>query len=210
MPTAIATFAELKASIIRRAGSSGDSDFAAYAVPEAIMTAESEMNSRLRVPEMMARAHATFDEAWEDLPDGFLEMRQVWLVDDDDDTETPLAAYSPERIAYIGSKVFGTPKGYCVSGTQIRLEPRSTNETYTIRMLYYAQVPDLSASSPETKILTRYPRLYLYGSLAGLEGWLLGPDGQGDARLAVWRTEFERELAMVNGAHGRRVRGWAA
>lgn len=203
MAFAITDLDDLVTRVSRRAGGSSDSEFT-DAIKEAIGVTEAELNINLRVPEMMVRSREEVDERWESLPTTFLKMRQVWWVDGDDPEtgiDTPLKWASPERIGHY-SRFRGNPISYTVLGGQYRIEPRSDQETYTVRLLYYAKVPDLSEDDPNTIILNRYPHLYFYGTLSNLEGWLVG-----DPRIASWRTMFERGILLANRAAGTRSAG---
>lgn len=208
----ISSYADLQDRISRRAGGSSDSNFT-DAIQEAIYAAESQLNTVLRVPEMMVRSRETVNERWESLPPGFLELRASWFINDFDEadpeagTDIPLRPASPERIAWY-SQFSGNPKAICVVGGQYRIEPRATPDTeYHVRLWYYKTVPPISEDAPVTALLERYPLLYLYGALANLGDWL-----HGDERKADWQALFEREIAAANNAAGRtaRMRSYAA
>lgn len=202
----IEDYEDLQEQISLLAGGSSDSNFAA-GIRLAIQRAEAEMNTRLRVPEMMVRSLETVDEKWESLPPGFIALRAAWYVEDpdDEDRDVPIKERraSPERIAYL-SRFTGCPKAICLLGGQYRVEPRPDDDEFKVRLLYYRTVPDLSEDDPCTAILTRYPSLYLNGALSHLDPWLVG-----DPRLQVWQAKFYAEIEASNAAHSRRVGGGA-
>lgn len=205
MTFSIASYSDLQDRIARRAGGSSDSQFA-DGVREAIHLAESELNTKLRVPEMIVRSRETVNERWESAPTDFLELRQAFYVTSDDDAlDVPLSVVSPERVGWLDKTVRGVPKSICFTGLQYRIAPKEPDTEYQVRLIYYGKVADLSDTNPCTVLLNRYPLLYLNGALANLEAWLVG-----DERLPVWRTMFERQIAEANAANGRRMRGWAA
>jgi hypothetical protein len=214
---AIASYEALQAEISRQAGGSSDSEFA-EGIRTAIDMVETELNTRLRVPEMMVRSREEVNERWEALPVGFLELRAGWFIEgfdpaltEADDqiesgTDIPLRPATPERIAHY-SRYRGNPKAICVVGGQYRIEPRTEGERYFVRLWYYQAVPAVSAASPDLTILTRYPNLYVYGALTHLESWL-----HGDTRMASWQARFVAEIEMANQAAQRtaRMRSYAA
>lgn len=197
-------YTTLQATVSRWAGGSSDSAFA-DAVRDAIALAENEMSRGLRVPEMIKRASVVANNKYENLPPDFLEMLGVWLIDEDEEEETPLARAPMNNIAAC-SRLSGTPKYYGLSGLQIRIAPR-TDDDANIRISYYASLPSLAAGGDLClAVLLRYPELYLYGSLANLEGYLVD-----DARIATWRSQFGNHMAAANRAGGvRRGSAYAA
>jgi hypothetical protein len=199
----ITSYTTLVERVTSNAGGSSDAGFAT-AIEEAIQLAEEEMNNRLRVPEMMVRSIETVNEVWESLPPTALEFRAAWLVDDDGNEVRPLRTWGTERIAHM-ARYRSTPKGICVAGGQYRIEPRSSDETYRVRLWYYAKLPDLTASSACTAVLLRYPLLYLYGALSKLGSWVLNHESFG-----WWNQQFDAGIERANMAAGRRVRSWAA
>jgi hypothetical protein len=54
-------------------------------------------------------------------------------------------------------------------------------------------------------VLTRYPLLYLYLSLAHMQGYLVG-----DERIGTWKQQAGAHLQMANRAAGRRMSSHAA
>lgn len=195
-------YTTLQSTISQWAGGSSDTQFPT-AVRDAIALAEEEMTRSLRVPEMIKRASVVVDNKYENLPDDFIELLGVWRIDDDE--EIPLARQPMANIAAC-SRLSGPPNYYGLSGLQIRFGPPAT-EDFTARISYYAALPGLASGDDIClAILLRYPRLYLYGSLANLEGYLVN-----DQRIALWRSLFESGMAAANRAGGvRRGSAYAA
>jgi hypothetical protein len=198
---AITDYSTLQSTISRWVGGSSDTQFA-ESIRDAIMLAEDEMNATLRVPEMIKRASTTIDEKYENLPPDCLELINVWRVADD--YEVPLG-YQPTSNIVAAGRLSGLPRWYTLSGLQIRLAPLVTGESYVIRLTYYASLPNLSDANACTAVLTRYPLLYLYLSLAHMQGYLVG-----DERIGTWKQQAGAHLQMANRAAGRRMSSHAA
>lgn len=201
---AITSYATLQDTVARWAGNSSDTGFA-EAVRDAIGICEGVFNSSLRVPEMIKRGTLALDEPFEDLPPDFIEAYQVYASGADGRLR-PLGATSPEGVGYFTNRTAPVaPATYALIGNQIRSAPMPTDTTgLTVEMVYYAQVPPLSDAAPANAVLARYPRLYLLGSLVGLEGYLVSVD-----QLAVWKQNFAEQLAAVNREAQNREGPWA-
>jgi hypothetical protein len=198
---AITDYTTLQSTISRWAGGSSDTEFP-EAIRDAIMLAEDELNRVLRVPEMVKRASTTVDEKYENLPPDCLEVTDVWWINDD--IEVPLA-YQPAANIVAAARYRGNPRWYTFSGLQLRLAPRVTDEEYAVRLTYYAKLPNLAEENPCTAVLTTYPLLYLYASLAHLEGYLVG-----DERISVWKQQASAQVAAANRSASRRMGARAA
>ena len=197
-------YVTLQSTISQWAGGSSDTQFPG-AVRDAIALAEEEMTRSLRVPEMIKRASVVVRNKYANLPPDFLELLGVWLIDEDEEEETPLTRQPMNNIAAC-SRLSGTPRYYGLSGLQIRLAPPAGDDS-NIRISYYASLPALASGDDLClAVLLRYPRLYLYGALANLEGYLVN-----DTRIATWRSLFVSHVAAANTAGGvRRGSAYAA
>lgn len=200
MAFTLASYDNLQTYVSQMAGGSSDTAFPT-AIQLAIKLAETQMDLLLRVEEMIVRATDTVDEIWESVPTDprFLDLRAAFLVDRNG-KDFPLKRTSPERIAWY-DQFNNSPIAIALEGLQYRIAPRSSADSYQVRLHYYSTVPDLSADSPCTAILTRYPTLYLYGTLANLGDWLAG-----DERLPMWEAKFQAQIAAANAATARRAR----
>jgi hypothetical protein len=132
--------------------------------------AESEMYRHLRIRDMETRTTATTSGRYLALPTGFLEMRRVRLISGAQYFEL---LYSTPEGMYI-SQDSGIPGVYTIT-SQLEFD-RSPDSAYTIEYQYYASLSALSAGSPTNAILTRFPNIYLFGSLWALYLWALQED----------------------------------
>jgi hypothetical protein len=159
-------------------------------------------NRGLRVPEMVKRVSFLSDEKYEVLPPDFLEAKAVYLLGSGG-SERPLGRVLEDRAAAV-DRCRGLPRYYCITGMQLRIVPRPTEDVFA-RMIYYARIPPLATAGACTPILAHYPTIYLYGTLAHMEGWL-----HNDPRIPQWKTLFHSAIKGANGAAGRRGSSLAA
>lgn len=206
----------LKDKVSRWVGGSSDVNFP-DAVEDSIQLTEADLNygflspdgrrcRGLRVPEMIKRATLAYNQKYEVNDADFLEARAVYLVNADTGAESPLSAVNEERVAQYDRLTSSCPRHYCLTGTQIRLAPRNTDESQPLRIIYYAKVPALLESATAcTAVLTAYPQVYLHGALAHLEGYLID-----DPRIPQWKTLFTSAVLGANAAAASRSSAYAA
>lgn len=164
---ALDTFANLKLSIEAWLD---DADTYDGAVDDIILMAESEFNRRLRVPEMEVRSQASLSGQYLALPDDFLQLRAIYLLNDayirlD---QLPLTQLRVDYAAY----TTGQPRAYAINDGQFVFGPQP-DTTYTAEIVYYAKIPALSVSNTTNWLLTAHPDLYLAQCMAlgELFGW---------------------------------------
>ncbi len=156
---AISTYAELKTAV-NDFGKRGD---ATAKVDTFIDLCESDIWANLRIKEMQTRATGNLSGRTLALPTGFLEMRKLRL------TATPyeLEYVSPESMIIQSSS--GRPTQYTVTD-QIEFN-KTPDSTYAYEILHYRSLTALSASQTTSDVLTRYPSIYLYGTLKHYFDW---------------------------------------
>lgn len=145
----------------------------------------------LRVPEMVKRVSFSVDEKYEVLPPDFLEALAIYRLKTDG-TEVPLGRILEDRAGALDA-CRGDARYYCVTGMQLRIAPRPETGSVSLRMLYYAKAPPLDDDTSCTAILRNYPGIYLYGTLAHMEGWVMD-----DPRIPQWKTMFH---SLIKGAN---------
>jgi hypothetical protein len=190
----ISDYASLQETAARWAGGSSSTEFA-EAIRDAISMTEAELDRSLRVPEMIARTRTTFNEPWEALPSDLVKLISVAVIDND--IERSIGQVG-EDVAPALANLYrsGRPQKFALNATQIRLFPAATAAApITVRMLYYARVPRLSATIPCYATLTAYPDLYLFGTLSYLSEFI--EDGE---RLGRFDTRFRAAIVAANRA----------
>ncbi len=163
----IQTYAELKQGIIDWSKRSDTLSL----LDTFIDLAESEMYGNtaqpLRIRDMETSATGSTSTTLRTLalPTRFLEFRRVKINQASGDLKLEYA--TPEAIPIRPHA--GMPKWFTVTST---LEfDCVADQAYTVEMQYFQSLVPLSASAPANAILTRFPTIYLWGSLAALFQW---------------------------------------
>lgn len=188
---ALSTYSELQSSI---AGWLTRTNLTSR-IPDFITLCESRVNKTLRVRQMEARATATFDEEYEELPSDFLEIRQLKL---NTDPEHYLEYLTPAVLtAKYGNYGPSRPRAYAIIGEEIRLRP-VPDGSYTAELAYYQKIPALSDSNTTNWLLTKAPDVYLYGSLLEAEPYI-----RNEQRATLWVAAYERAISDLTGESAR-------
>lgn len=163
---ALNNYSNLKTAIIKW---SKRDDVSAY-VDDFIDLCEAEMYKTLRIRDMQARATASTSGRYLELPDSYIEMRRLRLISGSKSYE--LQAAVPESLRIISGA--GIPSFYTVT-TQLEFD-REPDTTMTAEMQYWKQLTDLDDTDTTNQCLTRFPDIYLFGSLWALFDWAMEPD----------------------------------
>ena len=181
---AISNYLELKQAIERWA-KRGD---IASLTDDFIDLAESDIWQNLRIRDMEARATAsTGADRFLALPDGFLEMRKLTLVNGS--LRYDLYSAAPESLKLKGTS--GIPSSFTVT-SQLEFDQTPAG-TFTAEMQYFKSLPSLSTANPTNGALTRFPAIYLYGALFHFAQW-----AHNDAMLQKYLTLFSKEIELAN------------
>lgn len=189
---AITDYASLQSTVARWAGGSSDTAFP-DAIRDAIDMCESELDRELRIPEMVARATANCDEAYETLPNGVMKLISITPIVNGVEGK-PLRQIPEDAIGVYASRyTSGAPQFFARVATQIRLIPAPTATNIAkLRITYYGQVPRLSAAIPCNAVLLAARDAYLYGTLSHLGEYI--EDG---ARLQRFDARFRAALQSL-------------
>lgn len=185
---ALTTYAQLQDEVLlwtRR------TDVAAR-IPGFITLAEAQMNRRLRVRRMIARATATITNAYSAVPADFLGVRSFSVAGS---PARALAFVTPDQMDRLTAEGgSGGPDYYSVVGGEFRYHPAPT-DGQTASLTYYAAIPALSEANLSNWVLRSHPDAYLYGALVQSAPYL-----RADERLATWGTLFTQALADIESA----------
>lgn len=186
----VSTYDELKATV---ADWLNRGDLAAV-IPSFISLAEARFNRDLRVRQMIKRATAETDsgENYVTLPGDWLQARNIQIYEG----SIPIALeymtleqaddYKRQR-----GSVSGSARYFNVTGNQLEIVPEPPAGT-SIEMAYYEKIPALSESSQSNWLLSTWPDMYLYGTLAHTAPYL-----KDDERIAVWAALYDRGLEEI-------------
>lgn len=134
--------------------------------------AEADIWQRLRIRDMEARATsvASTSSRFLELPTGYQEMRRLAILTGG--IQVNVRSITPDSMKVQPGS--GQPKFFAVTG-EIEFD-RLPDSAYTVEMQYYRALDALSASSTSNAVLSRFPMVYLYGSLMHFGSWAQDED----------------------------------
>lgn len=155
---AIASYSDLKSSI--QSWMYDRSDLAAV-TGDFITLCEGDINRVLRAREQLTVTTLTLDSnSQASLPSDYLEYRSVVAQ------TTPRVVLDPVSPGYRDDvypfRSSSYPKVFTIDGAKLMVLPATTS---SIELEYFASVPALSESNTTNWLLTKFPNIYLYGSL---------------------------------------------
>lgn len=163
---ALDTYAGLKASI---------ADWSTYTdvtdqIPDFVAWAHREICRRLRANVLLASADLTLSAETIGQPTGFIAFKRLYL---DVSPRRRILTTSAEGAMDLAMEFATTtyPTHVAVEGTSLRFAPQFTGTTTTAKALYYKEPAALSADGDTNVVLTKYPYLYLFGSLEALHAF---------------------------------------
>ena len=167
---ALNTYSALKASVANWLNRTDLTD----EIVDFISLTEADFNSKLRIRKMISETTITIDAETEDLPTGFLQIRDFFIVSGS--TKLPLRYMTPSQMDSIkGTSTTGTPEVYTILGDKLRFAPKP-DSTYTATLNFYKKFDALSDSNTSNFILSDHPAIYLYGALYHATNFLGGID----------------------------------
>jgi hypothetical protein len=160
-------------------------------IPSFIRLAEARFNRELRVRQMVKRAVGLLEDNYITLPGDWLEAKNVQINADGRPRKLEYMTLEQADDFNAASGGSGVPMYFNVTGNQLEIIPRPTGEPQ-IELTYYSAIPALSNSEPSNWLLTTWPDLYLYGTLAHSAPYL-----KDDERLATWAQLFLKAMDEV-------------
>lgn len=182
---AISNYAELQTAVASWAHRSTAN------ITDFIDLAESRINAALesRLAEVETTLTATIASRYIALPSGYYNNLGLWLTTYGNRIEIPYV--TPEDLAAIDTSN-SQPRYYTIDGSNLAFDcPNSIAFTYVLR---YKKGYDI-ASTSTNDILTRYPNVYLYGSLR--EASLFAND---DNNAQKWELAYQQILDECSNA----------
>jgi len=186
---ALTTYTTLKASI---ANWLNRSDLTSEIADDFIKLTEADFNSKLRVRKMIAQTSFTIDSETEALPTGFLQVRDIYILNGN--TKVPLTYTTPSQMdSTVGTSTTGLPNSFTILGDTFRFSPKP-DATYTAFINYYKSFDALSDTTTTNYILTAHPAIYLYGSLFHAANFLGGINPQ---QVQTWQQMFATAMERL-------------
>lgn len=140
-------------------------------IPDFVTWAHQEICRKLRAPVLYARADVTVSAETATAPTGFLAAKRFYLD------------VSPRRVLNVTDSAHlidltgqyttvDYPTHFAIEGTDTLAFAPLFSTSSTGKMLYYKAPMTLAADDDTNVVLTKYPLLYLYGSLEALFRYL--------------------------------------
>lgn len=190
---ALSTYSELKSAV---ADFLNRSDLTAV-VPTFISLAEAGMERVLRTRNMISKIEISVDDEYVDLPNNFLEMRSMKLLNQ----------VSASRIDFItldamdnldpADMTSGITRYVSVVGDQFKFYP-VTSAAYDAELVFYRTLPKLSDSNTTNWLLSLAPDAYLYGALMQSAPYL-----KDDQRINIWAQLYTAAIQQLQTADER-------
>ena len=187
---ALDTYSNLKTTI---ANYLNRSDLTAY-LADFINLTEARLNRELRVREMVNTDTSITTVAGTQsysLPTGYLEATTV-LFQSNPYRTLRFISNTDFYNKYNTSLTSGKPTYFTIVGINILLGHAPDTAT-TLQINYYKSLTSLSDSNTTNDILTNYPELYLYGSLAESAPFIMQDD-----RINTWAALYKEALKNAN------------
>lgn len=159
-------------------------------IPTFIQLAENRLRRDLRIRQMLkvVTTTTTANDATIAIPSDFLEMRDLHIEANPIHT---LIYQNPSnffRNTKAGTATIGYPNNYTIMGSEFQFAPIPDN-TYTLKMVYYAAPSYLSGTNTSNVFLANCPDLLLYASLGEAEPYLMN-----DVRTTTWAQLYDKGL----------------
>lgn len=181
---ALGTYDELKqavASWLHRSDLAG-------VIPDLIRLAEARMSLDLEVPELEVTYGVLTDgSSFITPPTKIAAVQKIHLSG-----KRPLAYVELSQQFAQWPDNEGEPLSYSFSGDSVVLAPYPPADT-PIQMTYRQAVPALSDTNFSNSILTRYPDVYLYGTLAQAQPFIMD-----DARIGLYKNLYQEAVEAAN------------
>ena len=154
-----------------------------------ISLAENDIDKSLQLRTNEKRALATINnvDRFIVLPTGFIEMRSLRILVGSDWEDVMFRVPDSLNI----KETAGTPYFYTIN-KQIEFD-RVPDKSYQLEMVYYKKLTPLSITNTTNNVLTDYPDVYLYGSLAHLYRW-----ARDEQNASYYDNFFNQSIARAN------------
>ena len=160
----ITTYAELREGVYNwlLRDSASDATITQDRVNNYISLCEAELSRELKVRELEEQATLTASTSTNtiDLPSDFRRLIELQYVD----TPKDLRFLTRVKLREQRTSAVDRPNHYTIIGDKIVFD-KTPDSAYTLDIDYYKEITALSDSNSTNSILTKYPDLYLYGTL---------------------------------------------
>lgn len=197
----LANYTDLQTAISEWLYRTGDAALAARA-PDLIALFEADFiaDPDMRTMDMQTISTTPVVTAAVALPPGYLDMIRVKVLGDPlGGPDQELTYVTPARAGVLDASIaqttpgFGVAKYYTVLSNQIFISPQSWAPAGATMELVYNQFVGLAAASGGVNwLLTKYPNLYLYGSLTHAAAYVDDKE-----TVAFWKAGRDEVMAKL-------------
>jgi hypothetical protein len=191
----LANLSDLETAVAEWLYRTGDTALVARAADfVTLFEADFQIDPDMRAEDMELVGTYAISSASVALPSGDLDTRRVQVLGTGGAQNQPLTYVTPERAAVIDTTTQpdGTAKSYTILGGNIVILPQIWAPIGSTLQVVYSGFTPLSASPSNVNwLLTKFPNLYLYGSLMQAAAYL----DDNNANTAKWKTL--RDEAMM-------------
>lgn len=195
---AISTYAELQTAV----GNWLNRGDLAAVIPDFISLCEAKINrtTRLLQAEAIVNLSTSTSSRLVAFPSGMQELLDLSIViPNANDSQDQLTYISPDRMTWEVTNIPQQPELYTIRD---KIELNSYSDQVYALKAHIRQKWDI-ASSGTNWLLTNYPDIYLYGSLAEAAPYI-----KDDARIGIWQSLYAQAVGQANESDSRsRVNG---
>lgn len=119
------------------------------------------------------------------LPTGYIALRSMYITDG---SGSNLYYCAPENLPEVTADDTGRPIYFTIYGTSFKFD-RKFDAVYSLECIYTASFTPLSGSNLTNWLTQNAYDVYLWGSLAAAEAFLMN-----DERVGMWKAQFEQSL----------------
>lgn len=159
--------------------------------PLLVELAHTRIFGRLRIRSMETTLPISITSERVPLPEDFLQLRQLWLevpggrISVESTTAETQAVWTRGLVEVtVENELLGPPRRYTIIGNELAVAPLPGPDGVEATLIYYAMPPLLAADADTNTVLTRYPRVYLYGALYEFAQL------SDDERMGAWNDAF--------------------
>jgi len=157
--------------------------------PSFVAMAEARINRIVQARSMEIEVTLPFDAGVgaKRLPSGFDTPLAAWIIDEE--CRRKLVGAVPEQLS--GTTQRGEPQAWAIDGAYLALD-RPVDRARSV-VLRYRGLLRLTETAPNNSVLTKYPDVYLYGTLMSAATFIRDQDG-----LAMWAPMFDAAMKELN------------
>lgn len=197
----VSTYGELKTAITDYSGRGGNATYTAN-LPTFVRRAHDTLMRELRIPLLLTTGDLTINAERVAVPSDFRAVERLY-IDSDTDTQVQPAGIE-QRMNYALAYAAGKPRWFSIEGGYFAFAP-VPDTTYTGKLLYRKALTFFASDAATNDLLTRYPFVYLWGSLAEAARF-----DKADEDEAKYEALFRAEIDSINSAEWKDAMGGGA